>query len=51
MYSGDIMANTTKSRPTGVPEENVYNGVHWSIYIGYGVAVLALALLLFGGNS
>ena len=37
-----------KSRPEGVPEENVYNTTHWTIYLGYGVAVLAIAALLFG---
>ncbi|MGC6517901.1 MAG: hypothetical protein ACON49_07745 [Candidatus Puniceispirillaceae bacterium] len=35
-------------RPAGVPEENVYKTTHWTIYLGYGVAVLAIAVLLFG---
>lgn len=35
-------------RPEGVPEENVYELTHWTIFLGYGVAVLAIAALLFG---
>ena len=44
------MASETeqKTRPAGVPEENVYNTTHWTIYLGYGIAVLAIAALLFG---
>lgn len=37
-----------KQRPAGVPEENVYNTTHWTIYLGYGIAVLAIAAILFG---
>ena len=37
-----------KPRPAGVPEENVYNTTHWTIYVGYGIAVLAIAAILFG---
>lgn len=46
------MANTnsTKERPAGVPEENVYNSVHWSILLGYALAAAALYLLLFSGS-
>lgn len=36
------------NRPAGVPEENVYESTHWTIYLCYGVAVLAIAVLLFG---
>lgn len=36
------------NRPDNVPEENVYNSTHWTIMLGYGVAVLALVALLFG---
>ena len=35
-------ANKTSTRPDNVPEENVYETVHWTIYLGYGVAVLSL---------
>lgn len=41
------MAKTTSNRPDNVPEENVYYGVHWSIYLGYAIAVGAIAMLLF----
>lgn len=37
-----------KPRPEGVPEENVYHTTHWTIYLGYGIAALAIAVLLFG---
>jgi len=45
------MANTniSKERPAGVPEENTYNSVHWSILLGYALAAAALYLLLFAG--
>ena len=44
-----MAANTDqKSRPAGVPEENVYEKTHWTIYLGYGIAVIAIAVLLFG---
>lgn len=43
-------ANNAKQRPDNVPEENVYESVHWTIYLGYGVAVLSLAALLFGSS-
>ncbi|MGC6531091.1 MAG: hypothetical protein ACON4G_08745 [Candidatus Puniceispirillaceae bacterium] len=42
------MANKTTNRPANVPEENVYNGLHWTIILGYGLGVVALAVLLFG---
>lgn len=44
------MASKTeqKARPASVPEEIVYNTTHWTIYLGYGIAVLAIAALLFG---
>ena len=40
--------NDTENRPAGVPEENVYETTHWTIFLGYGVAILAIAILLFG---
>ena len=43
-------ANNLKQRPDSVPEENVYETVHWTIYLGYGVAILSLAALLFGSS-
>lgn len=38
--------DTNKSRPAGVPEENVYNSLHWSVIIAYLAAAGALVLLL-----
>ena len=35
-----------KKRPPGVPEENVYKSVHWSIILAYGIAAAAIYLLL-----
>ena len=35
-----------KQRPAGVPEENVYNGVHWLIIVTYLAAIGGLAALL-----
>jgi len=37
---------TKKNRPAGVPEENVYNSLHWSIIVAYLAAAGALFLLL-----
>ena len=35
-----------KQRPRGVPEENVYKSVHWTIILAYGIAAAAIYLLL-----
>ena len=35
-----------KQRPPGVPEENVYKSVHWTIILAYGIAAAAIYLLL-----
>ena len=43
-----MASNNETNRPAGVPEENVYNSTHWTIYLGDGIAVLAIAALLFG---
>ena len=42
------MANldTNKQRPVGVPEENVYNSLHWTVLLAYLVAAGSLFLLL-----
>ena len=45
---GDIMAKNTTNRPAGVPEENEYNYIHWTVILTYIVAVAALYLLLTG---
>ena len=46
--SGDIMATNTTNRPRGVPEENEYHSIHWTVILTYIVAVAALYLLLKG---
>lgn len=43
-----MASKNTSTRPANVPEENVYESVHWTIILGYGVAVLSIAVLLFG---
>ena len=45
---GDIMAKNTTNRPAGVPEENEYHSIHWTVILTYIVAVAALYLLLKG---
>ena len=35
-----------KPRPDHVPEENVYNGVHWMILVTYLAAIGGVAALL-----
>jgi len=37
------MSSQQKTKPAGVPEENVYDGMHWSIYI----AIVAVAAVLY----
>jgi hypothetical protein len=46
--SGNIMATNTTNRPAGVPEENEYHSIHWTVIMTYIVAVAALYLLLTG---
>ena len=36
----------SKKRPSGVPEENVYDKLHWSIVIAMLMAIAALYLLV-----
>ena len=42
------MAAKTTNRPAGVPEENEYHSIHWTVIMTYIVAVAALCLLLTG---
>ncbi|CAI8300559.1 MAG: Uncharacterised protein [Alphaproteobacteria bacterium UBA4588] len=42
------MATNTTNRPRGVPEENEYHSIHWTVILTYIVAVAALYLLLKG---
>ena len=46
--SGNIMAANTTNRPAGVPEENEYHSIHWTVILTYIVALAALYLLLTG---
>ena len=45
---GNIMAANTTKRPAGVPEENEYHSIHWTVILTYIVAIAALYLLLTG---
>ena len=38
-----------KNRPAGVPEENVYNRLHWTHYIALAAAAAAVFLLVVAG--
>ncbi|MGC6498096.1 MAG: hypothetical protein ACON4I_09340 [Candidatus Puniceispirillaceae bacterium] len=35
-----------KERPANVPEENVYNGIHWMVILTYVAAIGGVAVLL-----
>ena len=35
-----------KERPANVPEENVYNGIHWMVILTYGGAIGGVAILM-----
>ncbi|MBT5575355.1 hypothetical protein OAM77_04370 [Alphaproteobacteria bacterium] len=35
-----------KQLPSGVPSENVYKSIHWSIILAYGIAIGSIYLLL-----
>lgn len=39
-----------KPRPDNVPEENVYNGIHWMVIVTYVVAIGGVAALLINGG-
>ena len=45
---GDIQmaSNNIKPRPAHVPEENVYESMHWLIVVTYIVAAAAVTLLI-----
>ena len=40
----------SKPRPDHVPEENVYNGVHWMIVVTYVAAIGGVAALLMNAG-
>ena len=39
-----------KQRPDHVPEENVYNGVHWMVILTYIAAIVGVAVLLMNAG-
>ena len=49
---GDIQmaSNNTKPRPAHVPEENVYESMHWLIVVTYIGAAAAVTLLIFNAG-
>ena len=49
LQMGDRMASS-KQRPDNVPEENVYNKMHWLFVMTTIVAIAAVALLINGAG-
>ena len=45
----NIMASQ-KERPDNVPEENVYNGIHWMVILTYIVAIGGVAILIMNAG-
>ena len=45
----DVMASQ-KTRPDNVPEENVYNGLHWMVILTYIVAIGGVAMLIMNAG-
>ena len=45
-----MASNNTKPRPAHVPEENVYESMHWLIVVTYIVAAAAVTLLIFNAG-
>ena len=43
-----MMAIERKKLPSGIPEENEYHSIHWTVIATYLIAVSALYLLLTG---
>lgn len=39
-----IKETTMSNTPQGVPDENVYESAHWTIYLGYALALVATVL-------
>lgn len=39
-----------KQRPDHVPEENVYNGVHWMVILTYVAAIGGVTVLLMNAG-
>ena len=43
---GEIAMAGNKPRPDHIPEENIYNGVHWMVLLTYIAAIGGVAVLL-----
>ncbi|XDZ66823.1 hypothetical protein AB8880_05390 [Alphaproteobacteria bacterium LSUCC0684] len=43
------MAEKTVTRPSGVPEENVYDGMHWTLYIAMIAVIATLYVMVNAG--
>lgn len=39
-----------KERPDNVPEENVYNNLHWMVILTYVVAIGGLSMLMMSAG-
>jgi hypothetical protein len=47
---GEIAMAGNKPRPDHIPEENVYNGVHWMVLLTYLAAIGGVAALLMNAG-
>ena len=47
---GDSVMAATRPRPDNVPEENVYNNVHWLVILAYIAAVGGVAALMMNAG-
>ena len=45
----DVMASQN-ARPDNVPEENVYNGLHWMVILTYIVAIGGVSMLIMNAG-
>lgn len=44
-----MASKVTKERPAGVPEENVYDKLHWSIPVALIASAVAVYLIVMAG--
>ena len=50
VIQGEIAMAGNKPRPDHIPEENVYNGVHWMVLLTYLAAIGGVAALLMNAG-
>ncbi|HBP58843.1 MAG TPA: hypothetical protein DD668_04615 [Alphaproteobacteria bacterium] len=50
VIQGEIAMAGNKPRPDHIPEENVYNGVHWMVLLTYIAAIGGVAALLMNAG-